>query len=91
MTRLYASVTTAVSFVLSTVAGHLFGYEAALSIDSQARPLRETRAAVEQAVSEHPDMTGLDDVGTAPREHSSDQHHHQLLHQPSGSVLNQVR
>ncbi len=46
------------SFVLSTVAGHLFGYEAALSIDAQARPLRETRAAVEQAVSEHPNMTG---------------------------------
>lgn len=52
------TVDPALAFVLSTVAGHLFGYEAALSIDAQAQPLRETRAAVEQAVSEHPDMTG---------------------------------
>jgi glucosamine--fructose-6-phosphate aminotransferase (isomerizing) len=33
------------------MAGHLFGYEAALAIDSQARPLREARAALEAAVS----------------------------------------
>jgi glucosamine--fructose-6-phosphate aminotransferase (isomerizing) len=52
------SIDPALSFVLSTVAGHLFGYEAALSIDAQAQPLRETRAAVEQAVSERPQMTG---------------------------------
>ncbi len=38
------------AFVLSAMAGHLFGYEAALSIDAQARPLREARAAVEAAV-----------------------------------------
>ena len=31
--------------------GHLFGYEAALSIDAQARPLRAARAAIERAVS----------------------------------------
>jgi glucosamine--fructose-6-phosphate aminotransferase (isomerizing) len=30
--------------------GHLFGYEAALSIDSQARPLRAARAAIEAAL-----------------------------------------
>ncbi|HEX2040032.1 MAG TPA: SIS domain-containing protein [Acidimicrobiales bacterium] len=41
----------ALAFVLSTMAGHLFGYEAALSIDAQARPLREARAAVESVVS----------------------------------------
>ena len=35
------------------VAGHLFGYEAALAIDAQARPLREARAAIEDAVGEH--------------------------------------
>ena len=29
--------------------GHLFGYEAALAIDAQARPLREARAAIEEA------------------------------------------
>ena len=34
------------AFVLSTMVGHLFGYEAALAIDDQARPLREARAAV---------------------------------------------
>ena len=36
------------SFVLSAMAGHLFGYEAALAIDAQALPLREARSAVEQ-------------------------------------------
>ena len=39
------------SFVLGTVAGHLFGYEAALAIDAQALPLREARGAIEEAVS----------------------------------------
>ncbi|GAC1305141.1 MAG: hypothetical protein NVSMB16_00570 [Acidimicrobiales bacterium] len=40
------------AFVLSAMVGHLFGYEAALSIDAQARPLREARAAIESAVAE---------------------------------------
>ena len=40
------------AFVLSAMAGHLFGYEAALAIDAQARPLREARGAIE-AVVEH--------------------------------------
>jgi glucosamine--fructose-6-phosphate aminotransferase (isomerizing) len=40
------------AFVLSAMVGHLFGYEAALSIDSQARPLRAARAAIEAAL--HP-------------------------------------
>ena len=39
------------AFVLTTVAGHLFGYEAALAIDAQARPLREARSAIEHALS----------------------------------------
>jgi glutamine---fructose-6-phosphate transaminase (isomerizing) len=39
------------AFVLSAMVGHLFGYEAALSIDAQARPLRAARAAIEAAVS----------------------------------------
>jgi glutamine---fructose-6-phosphate transaminase (isomerizing) len=38
----------ALAFVLSTMAGHLFGYEAALAIDAQARQLREMRAAAER-------------------------------------------
>lgn len=52
------SVDPALAFVLSTVVGHLFGYEAALSIDAQAHPLRATRAAIEGAVSKDPDLTG---------------------------------
>ncbi len=39
-------------FVLSAMAGHLFGYEAALAIDAQARGLREIRAAVEDVAAE---------------------------------------
>ena len=38
-------------FVLATMVGHLFGYEAALAIDAQARPLREARAAIDEAVA----------------------------------------
>ncbi len=40
------------SFVLSTVVGHLFGYEAALAIDAQATPLREARAAVDKLIED---------------------------------------
>jgi glucosamine--fructose-6-phosphate aminotransferase (isomerizing) len=36
------------AYVLSTMAGHLFGYEAALAIDAQALPLRQARAAIER-------------------------------------------
>ncbi|MCU1346953.1 MAG: glucosamine 6-phosphate synthetase, contains amidotransferase and phosphosugar isomerase domain [Acidimicrobiia bacterium] len=42
-------VEPALAFVLSSMAGHLFGYEAALAIDAQARQLREARAAIEEA------------------------------------------
>ena len=35
------------AFILSTMAGHLFGYEAAKAIDAQADPLREAHAAIE--------------------------------------------
>jgi glutamine---fructose-6-phosphate transaminase (isomerizing) len=38
------------AFVLSTVVGHLFGYEAALAIDGSARPLREARGVIESYV-----------------------------------------
>ncbi len=40
------------AFVLATVVGHLFGYEAARAIDALAHPLRESRSAIEQAASE---------------------------------------
>ncbi len=39
------------AFVLTTVAGHMFGYHAALAIDATAHPLRQARAAIEQMVS----------------------------------------
>ena len=39
------------AFILSAMVGHLFGYEAALAIDAQARPLREARAAIDEAVA----------------------------------------
>ncbi|MCU1369727.1 MAG: glucosamine 6-phosphate synthetase, contains amidotransferase and phosphosugar isomerase domain [Ilumatobacteraceae bacterium] len=45
------SVHTRLAFVLTTVVGHLFGYEAALAIDAQARGLREARGAIEDAIS----------------------------------------
>ena len=47
------------AFVLSAMAGHLFGYEAALAIDAQARPFREARAAVEVVVSSGADAGDL--------------------------------
>ena len=46
------AVDPALGFVLSAMAGHLFGYEAALAIDATARPLREAMEVIEQAVSE---------------------------------------
>ncbi|MBP8179503.1 MAG: SIS domain-containing protein [Acidimicrobiia bacterium] len=38
-------------FVLSAMAGHLFGYEAALAIDAQANPLRNARSVIEHIVT----------------------------------------
>ena len=52
------SATKELAFILSTMAGHIFGYEAALSIDAQATPFREVRSAIELAVAQNPDMTG---------------------------------
>jgi glutamine---fructose-6-phosphate transaminase (isomerizing) len=53
------AVHPALGFVLSAMAGHLFGYEAALAIDLSARPLREARAAIEAIAT---DGGGDDDV-----------------------------
>jgi glucosamine--fructose-6-phosphate aminotransferase (isomerizing) len=39
------------AFVLATVAGHLFGYEAALAIDASALPLRQARVAIEAVIA----------------------------------------
>jgi glucosamine--fructose-6-phosphate aminotransferase (isomerizing) len=48
------------AFVLSAMAGHVFGYEAALSIDALARPLREGRAAIEAVITAPPGGSVLD-------------------------------
>ena len=45
------AVHPAVDFVLATAAGHLYGYEAALTIDALADPLREMRAATESLLA----------------------------------------
>ncbi|MEM7096341.1 MAG: SIS domain-containing protein [Actinomycetota bacterium] len=47
-------------FVLSAVAGHLFGYEAALAIDAQAMPMRRLRASIESAIAADPSAQGVD-------------------------------
>ncbi len=39
-------------FILATVVGHLFGYEAALAIDSQALPLRQMRSTLENIIAD---------------------------------------
>ncbi len=49
----------ALAFVLSAMAGHLFGYGAALAIDEQALVLRQARAAIEAALSSADDATAL--------------------------------
>ena len=48
-------VDPALGFVLSTMVGHLFGYEAALAIDASARPLRQVREAIEHLVGQSSD------------------------------------
>jgi glucosamine--fructose-6-phosphate aminotransferase (isomerizing) len=47
------------AFILSAMAGHLFGYEAALAIDAQARPLREIRTAIQELALEGLDAETL--------------------------------
>ncbi|WP_420622009.1 SIS domain-containing protein [Candidatus Poriferisodalis sp.] len=55
------AVHPAVDFVLATAAGHLYGYEAALTIDALADPLHEMRAATESLLAtQGPDDDLLD-------------------------------
>jgi glucosamine--fructose-6-phosphate aminotransferase (isomerizing) len=56
------AVHPAVAFVLSTMAGHVFGYEAALAIDALADPLREARSVVEAATTTDADPARLFDA-----------------------------
>jgi len=46
------AVHPALAYVLSTMAGHLFGYRCALAIDQLALPLRRMRGAIEAAFAE---------------------------------------
>ncbi|HEY1734075.1 MAG TPA: glucosamine-6-phosphate synthase, partial [Acidimicrobiales bacterium] len=45
------SASPQLAFVLAAMVGHLFGYESAVAIDAQARPLRQARAVLEAAVA----------------------------------------
>lgn len=54
-----------VDFILATMAGHLFAYEAALAIDALATPLRETRAALEELLAAQRAQRDGDDVSEA--------------------------
>lgn len=58
------AVDPVLAFVLSSMAGHLFGYEAALAIDALARPLREAREVIELTVG-----AGAGGAGDAALEH----------------------
>ena len=42
----------ALDFILATIVGHLFGYEAALAIDNQALPLRQMRSTLETIIAD---------------------------------------
>jgi glucosamine--fructose-6-phosphate aminotransferase (isomerizing) len=55
------SVHPALAFILSTMAGHVFGYEAALAVDALANPLREARSIVEAATTTDADTARLFD------------------------------
>lgn len=49
----------ALAYLLSTMAGHLFGYYAALAIDELAHPLRLLRSELDILVSDPPDRDDL--------------------------------
>jgi glutamine---fructose-6-phosphate transaminase (isomerizing) len=70
----------AVDFVLTTVAGHLFSYEAALAIDARARLLRSARAAVDDvmAMDRHNDDALLAAVRSA-------------IIVPAAAILNEIQ
>ncbi len=47
------AVDPALGFILSAMAGHLFGYEVALAIDASAHALREARETIERLAAEN--------------------------------------
>jgi glucosamine--fructose-6-phosphate aminotransferase (isomerizing) len=58
-------VEPSVAFVLSAMVGHLFGYEAALAIDASARPLREAREVIREAVTRADSGNVIEEVSHA--------------------------
>jgi glucosamine--fructose-6-phosphate aminotransferase (isomerizing) len=54
------------------MAGHLFGYEAALAIDASARPLREARGLIEGALAAARDGDLLDELARVLEPHAAD-------------------
>ena len=62
----------ALAYILSTMAGHLFGYRAALAIDELATPLRRMRGAIEETfAAEQPPQSVLGALSPALRPHWS--------------------
>ncbi|HET9692488.1 MAG TPA: SIS domain-containing protein, partial [Acidimicrobiales bacterium] len=57
----------ALAFVCAAMVGHLFGYEAAVTIDASARPLRAARAVVESLAGRPVDAAVLERVAPALR------------------------
>jgi glucosamine--fructose-6-phosphate aminotransferase (isomerizing) len=53
------------AYVLSTIAGHLFGYEAAVAIDAQADPLRQARETIDASTRDGHIDDRLATLGTA--------------------------
>jgi glucosamine--fructose-6-phosphate aminotransferase (isomerizing) len=51
------------AFVLATMVGHLFGYEAAIAIDRLALPLREMRGEIERLAASRPGPPAQDPHG----------------------------
>ncbi|HEX6813796.1 MAG TPA: SIS domain-containing protein [Planctomycetota bacterium] len=52
-------VHASLAYVMSTMAGHLFGYRAALAIDELALPLRRMRGAIEEEFAEGVDTADI--------------------------------
>jgi len=57
------AVHPALAYILSTMAGHLFGYRCALAIDQTALPLRKMRGAIEEVFSAGVPSKGKDPLG----------------------------
>lgn len=49
----------AIDFILSTMVGHLFGYEAALAIDAQGRLMRTARGILDDVIAHNVDEESL--------------------------------